>query len=149
VWKKAVLLTLAGSVIGVLIGIVMCLAGGGRIEPAELIPCGLYGAAAMGGSMVYEIEKWSVTRCTVVHFLIVFGGYCAVGALSGWFKIGDAFFWISLAVMIVAYAVIWLICYNSYKRQVREMNDELKQWRRARRPEIPEYETTRQEPENK
>ena len=135
VWKKAAALAASGCLIGVLISVAMCLFNSAPVTAAALWPGAVYGAVAMAGSVIYEIEEWSVTRSTILHFLLIIIGYTVTGLLAGWFSLSDPFYWISVTVMIVIYIIIWVARYNAYKRQVQEMNAELKEWRKARRPE--------------
>ena len=128
-WKKATLLGLAGFVMGVLICIGFLL---GRFPEdlraalPHLLMGGIYGAVAMGGSVVYEVEEWSIARCTVTHFLLCFGLYCLIGLSMGWFTPDNPAFWIILSVMVVIYFMIWLIQYMCYKRKIQQLNEELK-----------------------
>jgi hypothetical protein len=134
VWKRAGLLAMSGCLVGILIGVAVCLLESAEITPAVIFSGGLYGALAMGSSVIYEIEEWSIARSTVTHFLLILAGYTGAGLLAGWFTLESAFYRISIAVVTAAYAVIWFVRYYSYKRRIRAMNDELKEWRKARRP---------------
>ena len=89
----------------------------------------LQGALGMGSTVVYAVDRWSVTRCTVTHFAITFGGYTALGLAEGWLKLNDPGFWIMTAVMVAVYFLIWLIMHLNYRRKIRKMNDELKRWK--------------------
>ena len=90
----------------------------------------LQGAIAMGATVVYQMESWSIARATVTHFLITFAAYFAMGYIQGWLELGSAVFWITTAVMIVIYFIIWLANYISYKRTIRKMNEELEKFKK-------------------
>ena len=47
----------------------------------------------------------------------------------GWFSLSDPVFWIVVGTMVAVYILIWLLQYLSYRRQIREMNDELIKWK--------------------
>ncbi len=131
-WKKTMLLGLAGFVLGVLICIGFMLARsseGLKAAFPNLVISGIYGAVAMGSSVVYGIEKWSITRATATHFLLVFALYFLLVLSMGWFSLSDPVFWIVVGAMVAGYILIWLLQYLSYKRQIREMNDELIKWK--------------------
>ncbi len=137
-WKKAVLLGTAGFILGVLI----CMAFMLPSPPFDfhaalphLLFGGIYGAVAMASSLIYSIEKWSIARTTVTHFLLIFGLYCALGFSLGWFRPGDTTFWIIMAVMAAAYFLVWLIQYLFCKRRVRQMNDNLKKFKSTQKAE--------------
>lgn len=132
-WKKVTLLSLAGFVIGSLIGTAFILIGGSSKGIAADLPHillgGLYGAAAMGSSVVYEIEKWSIARATATHFLCTFALYFLLSLSLGWFRPEEPLFWIVIGVMTAAYLLIWLFQYLAYKRTIQKMNDDLKKWK--------------------
>ena len=131
-WKKTMLLGLAGFVLGVLICIGFMLARsseGLKAAFPNLVISGIYGAVAMGSSIVYDVEKWSITRATATHFLLVFALYFLLVISMGWFSLSDPVFWIVVGTMVAVYILIWLLQYLSYRRQIREMNDELIKWK--------------------
>lgn len=76
-WKKATLIGLAGFVIGAAIVICLVLLESQPLQGAitHIVIGGIYGAVAMGSSVVYGIEKWSIARATATHFLLVFALY--------------------------------------------------------------------------
>lgn len=126
-WKKATLLGLAGFVIGAAIVICLVLLDSQPLQGAfaHIVIGGIYGAVAMGSSVVYGIEKWSIARATATHFLLVFALYFLLVISMGWFSLSDPVFWIVVGAMVAVYILIWLIQYLSYRRQILEMNDEL------------------------
>ena len=130
-WKKATLLGLAGFVIGAAIVICLVLLDSQPLQGAfaHIVIGGIYGAVAMGSSVVYGIEKWSIARATATHFLLVFALYFFLVISMGWFSLSDPVFWIVVGTMVAVYILIWLIQYLSYRRQIREMNDELIKWK--------------------
>ena len=136
-WKKATLLGLAGFVIGALIGV--CFVLSGSISFREALPHillgGLYGGAAMGSSVVYDIEKWSIARATVTHFLLVFVLFFLLVITTGWFSLDAPVFWVVVGIMVAGYVLVWLLQYLSYRRKVEEMNDSLKKWKAGEKAE--------------
>ena len=131
-WKKTMLLGLAGFVLGVLICIGFMLARsseGLKAAFPNLVISGIYGAVAMGSSIVYDVEKWSIARATATHFLLVFALYFLLVLSMGWFSLSDPVFWIVVGAMVAGYILIWLLQYLSYRRQIQEMNDELIKWK--------------------
>ena len=130
-WKKATLLGLAGFVIGAAIVICLVLLDSQPLQGAfaHIVIGGIYGAVAMGSSVVYGIEKWSIARATATHFLLVFALYFLLVISMGWFSLSDPVFWIVVGTMVAVYILIWLIQYLSYRRQILEMNDELIKWK--------------------
>lgn len=67
-------------------------------------------------TVIYDIDHWSLTKRSIVHFLIMFVTIYPILLLSGWFSISsvsDAFkiflFFISVGV------VIWLVMFTLAK----------------------------------
>ena len=133
-WKKATLLGLAGFVTGSLIGACFTLAGSAAFPEAllHILLGGIYGGAAMGSSVVYDIEKWSIARATAAHFLLVFALFFLLVITMGWFSLDAPAFWIVVGAMAAGYVLIWLLQYLSYRRKIRKMNDELQKWKAAK-----------------
>ena len=88
---------------------------------------GLYGILAMGGSVVYSIEKWSILKCTLIHYLAVIAGFIIMAITMRWFigKEGLVSMVITLGIMTVVYIVIWIANYLSSKSQLEQINKEL------------------------
>ena len=130
-WKKATLLGLAGFVIGAAIVICLVLLDSQPLQGAfaHIVIGGIYGAVAMGSSVVYGIEKWSIARATATHFLLVFTLYFLLVISMEWFRLDAPLFWIIVGGMVVVYILIWLFQYLSYRRKICEMNEELEKWK--------------------
>ena len=86
---------------------------------------GLFGSIAMGGTVVYEIERWSLTACSVTHYLMIEISYVVIALLLGWVESPKGLL-IMLAIQLMVYVIIWLIMYWRYQAQVRELNELLK-----------------------
>ena len=134
--KKAFILGGIGFVAGLLIGVSAFYFTGVKgpdalkitdISLFELLIGGIYGGIAMGCSVFYDIEDWSILRATLSHFLLTLFSFYIMACLQRWMKLFDIVFWISTAVFIVVYIIIWLCQYFSYRRQVRRMNQELRE----------------------
>lgn len=133
--KKAAPMAAIGLAAGLLVGLGFTLAfglhehfGAHRLLVYMLIS-GAMGMINLGTVSIYDIESWSITRCTLTHFAIVMATVCGLGLFLGWFAEASGF--IMLAVSVVIYFIIWLIMYLSYRRRVRRMNEDLKHWKDA------------------
>lgn len=138
--KKGFILGLIGFAIGVPVGLLYlyllapeAFAGqwSAMDVALQLILSGVLGAMAMGFSVVYEADSWSVTRCTVTHALITFGSYFSIGLYLGWFKWGDLATYIMIGSYIVGYFMVWLIMYLISKKQAKTLDEELKEWKKT------------------
>ena len=86
---------------------------------------GLLGAVAMGGSAVYGVEKWSLIKVTLFHYVLTMTAYFAVAFVMRWFSITDKETLIMFLVMTLCYFIIWIANYLSYKAELKKINSEL------------------------
>ena len=140
-WKKTAKMSGIGFALGVLIGMAFLLPFGfgsiGAVHGMDrfalhLMMSGLLGAVNMGSTTIYSLERWSLLRCTLSHFLIAMACLCLIGFAMGWFDPREPITLWTLAICVVVYFIIWLIMYRLYKRQIRRINAALKAWKRAR-----------------
>lgn len=92
----------------------------------QALVSGIYGMIGMGGSSVYYIEKWSILRATVSHFIVTVGCYYLTAFFLRWISpsaVSDCF--IMFLLFLIPYLMIWLNKYLSYKSQINEINKEL------------------------
>ena len=128
--KKAMLLGLIGYFAGCIIGLCFSLQSE-SFSFADALPNillgGIPGAIAMGTTVIYDIDKWSILRVTATHFLIVMGVTFLASFVLKWFKPWSASFWIMLAAELAGYVIVWLIMHLCYQKRVRELNRLLKE----------------------
>lgn len=91
----------------------------------SLLVMGLFGALCMGGTLFYEIESWPLACATAAHYLLMALGYL----IPNWVLCWNMPLKLLLAVegfMALGFALIWLIMYLRYKREVLELNELMK-----------------------
>ena len=91
----------------------------------SLLVMGLFGALCVGGTLFYEIESWPLACATAAHYLIMALGYL----IPNWLLCWNMPLSLLLAIegfMALGFAVIWLIMYLRYKREVLELNELMK-----------------------
>ena len=146
--KKILIRSVIGFLLGMVIGnlIVFLLSGGifpwasdylvsrfGSLPAAMVLQTlfsGLQGAVPMGGTVVYEMEDWSLFRVTGIHYLMTMGSFLLISYVMGWCRDIRTYL-IIIGIMTIAYILIWLIMYIIYRRQVQELNELLEQKRRS------------------
>ncbi len=126
--NKFIVKSLIGFAAGMLISVIISFASGyDGSERARFllytIGGGIYGAIAMGGSIAYDIESWSILRATLTHYLTTLVAFVIASLSMDWFPM-DVMLYVWLA-MTVIYAIIWLSCYFSWRRSIRRLNVEL------------------------
>ena len=128
--NKLVFKILLGLSVGLLIGAVFSsLSSFDEVPPKgwqiliEIVGSGIFGAAAMGGSIVYSLEDWGVTKATFVHYIITFMAFFVVNELLNWFPYSILF--IVIIIMTIMYFIIGLIEFLICRAQVRQLNRQL------------------------
>lgn len=148
--KKLLLRSLIGAPIGVTISLIitiifsLCM-GHGEYFPAphELIDwCGgnattavivqficalLIGAICAGSSVIWEIEKWSLLKQTLVQLVIISVPFFGIGFVMNWmphYLYGALGY---IGAFIGMYVVMWLSIYFSIKAKIKKMNKRLQE----------------------
>lgn len=128
--KKAMILGGIGYIAGCLIGLCFSLSNP-DFTIASALPHillgGIPGVITMASTVIYDIEKWSILRATVTHFLIVMGVMLLACFVLKWFKPWSAAFWIMLAAEAVGYFIVWMILNTHYRSKVRKLNEMLQE----------------------
>ncbi len=129
--KTFIILVLAGFLGGILIELLigLCMSSGESIFDDKLkllinlVGSGIYGAVAMGGSIVYHIEKWGLFRVTVTHYILTLVAFLITNSLLGWFS--SDILLIVIVAFTVAYLIIWIVEVIIWTRRIRKLNRNL------------------------
>lgn len=146
--KKVLMRLLLGFPAGVFLGytitlIISMAEGGGAYLPVaheltremgselnavlmQYLLVGLLGAASAAGSLAWEMEKWSITRMTVVHFLVLSLSMLPIAWFTHWMQRSAAGFASYFGVFMGIYVVIWLSMYLPLKRSVARVASRMK-----------------------
>ncbi len=95
----------------------------------QTILSGLLGFVCIGGLCFYDVESWSLLKATIAHSMSMLVGFIFVFTALKWvpFRIES---WIVIAaIVLVTYALIWLIMYLMWKKEVEKMNEDLKAYK--------------------
>ena len=146
--KKLLFRSLIGAPIGVLVSLIitivfsLCL-GHGEYFPAphELIDwcggnkttavivqmiCSLFvGAVCAGSSVIWEIEKWSLLKQTLINFAVIAVPFFGLGYVMNWMphNIYGALGYVG--GFVGSYIVMWCSIYFSIKAKIKKMNERL------------------------
>ena len=94
------------------------------------------GAIGGGSSVIWNMEKWSLTKQTLIHFAVLVVPFVPISYVLNWMPhhlygaLGYA------AAFIIAYVVIWLSVYFSIKAKIKKMNKQLQQLHRDESQDI-------------
>ena len=85
----------------------------------------LIGCVFAISSLAFEVDRWSITKQTIVHFLITYVGFTPLAILCGWFPLN--FFWLSFftLIFVIVYFIIWLASMTTARHEVRAFNAKL------------------------
>lgn len=87
----------------------------------QLISSAFTGFYCVGLSVVFNIEKWSLLKQTIINFLGMAIVYFPIAYFTGWMPknfIGIAYFTLNY---LIVYIVIWII----FKYKIRHINKQL------------------------
>ena len=142
--RKCLILSVIGFLAGMIIGNLITWMASGTLVNTKLtallgseagsvivqtLLSGLFGAVAMGGIVIHEIEQWSILRCAVTHYLLIEIFYVPVALFLGWFGSLTELL-IMIGIQLAVYFVIWLIMYLRCRAKVRKLNELLKESRK-------------------
>lgn len=90
----------------------------------QALLCGIMGSIWAGASVIWETD-WSLTKQTIVHFLV---GACTtlpIAYLLHWMKHSIGGFLQYFLIFVAIFASIWVASYFSWKARLKAMNQKL------------------------
>lgn len=87
----------------------------------------IIGFAFASGSAIFEVERWSMAKQTVMHFILLVIVYFPCAIIGGWIEPSLLSIVISLFSFIFIYALIWFVQYYSWKRRILKLNKRLQE----------------------
>ncbi|RMC25053.1 MULTISPECIES: DUF3021 domain-containing protein [unclassified Lactobacillus] len=73
-------------------------------------------------SLIYQVETWSITKQTLVHFCITYSSLSIMSIFANWYKLLD--FTINFCII---YLIVWSVSIIRAKMTVRSLNRKLHQ----------------------
>lgn len=86
----------------------------------------IYGSVWGGASVIWEIENWSLLKMTFVHLIICSGVSFPVAYFLRWMPRSIAGGFLFFGIFFIIYTVIWFYKYSYIKKQIKSINDKLK-----------------------
>lgn len=96
-----------------------------RAVVLQTVLCGLLGVVFGAGSVIWEIEQWSIARQTGTYFLGAAATMMPVAYFSYWMEHSVRGFLIYFCIFTVIFIVIWLVQYMFMRRDVNRINSKL------------------------
>ncbi|MEN6340189.1 MAG: DUF3021 domain-containing protein [Clostridiaceae bacterium] len=147
--KKVLLRCLFGAPIGLAIGTIITIIisltfGDGMyyaVVPELITDCGseinavvfqsilslIYGAAWAGASLVWENERWSILKQTVMHLIICSAATFPIAYFARWMPHTVNGVLLYFGIFAVVYAGVWFSQYSAMKKKVEQINKRLHQ----------------------
>ena len=142
-WKKAVLRGLLGIPMGVFIGytvtiLISLTVGDGVYTPAvpalieeygemgavglQYLLAALLGGACAAGSVIWQIEDWSILKQTTVHFFVLSLSMLPIAYTARWMEHTGAGALLYFGIFAGLYLLIWLIQYLFWRYRIGRIN---------------------------
>lgn len=99
----------------------------------QAVLCGISGAGAAAGSVIWEIDSWSLVKQTGIYFSIISVIMLPIAYFAYWMKHSVAGFLIYFGIFILIFAIIWIVQFIIGKHNVKKMNEKLLQTKDSRR----------------
>ncbi|UTG99784.1 DUF3021 domain-containing protein [Macrococcoides canis] len=77
------------------------------------------------GNMIFTDTDWSITKQTVVHFLMILTLFFPLAILAGWFPLNLESIASFIIIFTVIYIAMWFGTLQSNKKMVNEINEKL------------------------
>jgi len=142
-FKRAIMGFVYGVFIGQTILILESLAGGkGNFYPVsayllehsssqisaviiQYFITGIIGISFATTTLIFEIDSWSITSQTALHFAITSLVMYVSGFLCGWFPhtVKNTIIW--FVIFIVIYVIMWVGFMLYFKKQIKKINEVL------------------------
>ena len=133
-WKMAALGFLLGVAVNSLISALA--AGGSPVAPEllerigslrwamllEFVLVGVFGAACMAGTVLYDAERLPLAAATALHCAICVGLFIPMALFLGWCG-SAAEVLIMAGCQLFVFFLIWLILYIRYRKEIRQLNE--------------------------
>lgn len=74
---------------------------------------------------IFEETDWSITRMTLIHFVISYVGFVPLAILAGWFPLQLGAFFTFTFIFVLIYIVIWVYHYKQSQKIVDEINQSI------------------------
>lgn len=84
-----------------------------------------YGAIWGGSSLIWELERWSLLRQTVIHLAVTCAATFPIAWLMQWMGHTATGVLAYCGIFLSIYLIIWLSQYLSIKKRIQAINDRL------------------------
>lgn len=107
-------------------GLIAILGGEVPAVVAQYFLSGLLGAGFAAGTLIWEMETWSITRRTAAHLLLTSVLMFPIAYLTYWMPHTLLGILQYILIWLVLYALIWVWQYLAWMRKVQAINRKLR-----------------------
>ncbi len=93
----------------------------------QTVLCGVLGTGFGAGSVIWEMDDWSIVKQTGVYFLIVSVIMLPIAYFTYWMEHSVVGFLLYFAVFLLIFVIIWIVQFMIGQHNVRRMNEKLSQ----------------------
>ncbi|WP_018932470.1 DUF3021 domain-containing protein [Gracilibacillus lacisalsi] len=76
-------------------------------------------------SVIFELERWSILKQTVIHLSLTILVFFPIAILAGWIPFNLLAMILGLGIFLTLYSVFWISAYFYYKNMERVMNERI------------------------
>ena len=92
---------------------------------------GMFGSLIMGiyfgsASLIFDNEKWSPLKQTIIHFFLSVTVWLPLALLLGWVPVGIIPIVMGLVGFVFIYTVFWFVLRSYFSKVEKDLNEQLK-----------------------
>ncbi len=91
----------------------------------QAVLCGLLGTVCGGGSVIWDMEEWSIARQTGTYFLLVLVTMMPIGYALRWMERSFAGIVQYCVIFAIIFAAVWILQYFNVLRKIKAINSKL------------------------
>lgn len=100
---------------------------------------GMFGSLIMGiyfgsASLIFDNEKWSPLKQTIIHFFLSVTVWLPLALLLGWVPVGIIPIVMGLVGFVFIYTVFWFVLRSYFSKVEKDLNEHLKNVKMAGNP---------------
>ena len=96
-----------------------------RAVVVQTVLCGLVGMVYAVGSVVWEVDRWSLAGQTAAYFLITLGSVLPVAYAAYWMERSVAGVLSYVAIFCAIFAGIWIFQYLGWCAKINRINKKI------------------------
>jgi len=92
----------------------------------QTVLCGIMGSGYAIGSVIWEIDSWSLVKQSGIYFAIACIVTFPIAYITNWMKHSAVGILLYVGIFIAIFLITWLAQYCLWKSKIKKMNDIIK-----------------------